>query len=128
MQTGIGNYQPEWIGKSEIDVFIPSLSIGIEYDGRVWHKNIEKDRSKNEIFQSHGIRLIRLREPGIESINEDCILLTSLKTDALSAGINSVLKQLGVETADVIVDRDIDDVYALMDYHGGDSYSDVCYF
>ena len=100
LQTGIGNYQPEWIEKSEIDVFIPSLSIGIEYDGRVWHKNIEKD----------------------------CILLTSLKTDALSAGINSVLKQLGVETADVNVDRDIDDVYALMDYHVGDSYSDECYF
>lgn len=32
----------------EIDLFIPSLNIGIEYDGEYWHKNkVEKDTKKN---------------------------------------------------------------------------------
>ena len=112
----IGNYQPEWIGKSEIDIFIPSLMVGLEYDGRVWHKKVEKDKEKTELCKIHGIRLIRLREPGLESFDDGCIPLASLKKDDLSKGINAALLMLGIENADIDVVRDIDEVYRLMDY------------
>ena len=112
----IGNFHPEWIGKSEIDIFIPSIMTAIEYDGRNWHKSVEKDKNKNNICSAHGIRLIRLREPGIECFNNDCISLVSLKADDLSKGIVSVLHFLNIKDPDVNVSRDIDEIYKMMDY------------
>jgi hypothetical protein len=32
-----------WSGKMEADIYIPSLSVAIEYDGYKWHQNSEKD-------------------------------------------------------------------------------------
>jgi hypothetical protein len=51
-------------GKSiEIDIFIPYLNIGIEYDGYFYHKNrIKQDEQKNHLLQTRGIKLIRIRE------------------------------------------------------------------
>ena len=37
------NYKTPWLGKSEIDIFMPSLNLAIEYDGERWHQNIKKD-------------------------------------------------------------------------------------
>ena len=48
----------------EIDVYIPSLKIGIEYDGKRWHKNKLKDEKKNAICKEKGITLYRIREKG----------------------------------------------------------------
>ena len=37
----------------EIDIFLPNLNIGIEYDGNYWHKDKEDiDLEKNEFFLS----------------------------------------------------------------------------
>lgn len=50
------------IFKTECDVFIPSLRVAIELDGKRWHDgSLEKDRSKNAIIESHKITLIRMR-------------------------------------------------------------------
>ncbi len=47
----------------EIDVFIPSLNIAIEYDGYFYHKNrIKQDERKNQVLHKRGIKLIRIRE------------------------------------------------------------------
>lgn len=46
----------------EIDVYIPSLKLGIEYDGYPWHNDTEKDISKNNSCSNNGITLIRIRE------------------------------------------------------------------
>lgn len=37
----IYQYQAEWLGKQSLDIFIPSLSIGIEYQGRQHYEPIE---------------------------------------------------------------------------------------
>ena len=50
-------------GQSELDVFIPSLKIGIEYDGRNWHKgNGKKEEEKYVICKENKIFLIRVVE------------------------------------------------------------------
>lgn len=50
-------------GKFELDVFIPSKKIGIEYDGARWHgSSYEKDARKYELCKSEGIFLIRVSE------------------------------------------------------------------
>lgn len=48
----------------ELDIFIPSRRLAIEYDGVFWHKesNIDRDRQKYGICKENGIYLIRIRE------------------------------------------------------------------
>lgn len=49
--------------KTEIDIFIPSLNIGIEYDGVYWHKSkADREAKKYHTCQEHGITLYRMRE------------------------------------------------------------------
>ena len=56
------NYHIEWLGKSELDIYVPSLKLAVEYDGARWHKNISADIKKDDLCQTHGITLIRVRE------------------------------------------------------------------
>ena len=56
-------YRPDFLNGKEIDIFIPNLQIGIEYDGYRWHKDADKDILKNNICKQHNITLIRVREP-----------------------------------------------------------------
>ena len=49
----------------EVDIFIPSWNIGIEYDGLYFHgseKSMASERKKNEILSTSGIQLIRIKE------------------------------------------------------------------
>ena len=58
----------------EIDIFIPEINIGIEYDGFFWHKGKESfDKKKSKIINEKGITLIRLREEGLSVVNENFI-------------------------------------------------------
>ena len=52
-------------GKTEIDVYLPDLKIGIEYDGLRFHKGEkaqEKENRKNEKLKKLGVYLIRIKE------------------------------------------------------------------
>lgn len=50
----------------EIDIFIPSLNIGIEYNGLYWHSELQKDKNyhknKTDHFANKGIRIIHVFE------------------------------------------------------------------
>lgn len=50
--------------RKEIDVYIPSLSIGFEYDGMRYHSDETefKEREKDIFFSKQGIKLFHLRE------------------------------------------------------------------
>ena len=62
------NYSPDGFDKKEIDIFIPSLSIGIEYDGERYHRNTDKDLEKNHLCSANGITLYRVREEGLPDV------------------------------------------------------------
>lgn len=69
--------------KYEIDIYIPSLNVGIEYDGVNWHgeNKIELDERKNKVLSKAGIKLIRMREEGcpiIEAYNSKVIIVKNL--------------------------------------------------
>lgn len=51
----------------ELDIYIPSLKLGIEYDGEAWHRDdkIEREIKKCNICHEHGIKLIRLKENSV---------------------------------------------------------------
>jgi hypothetical protein len=58
----VNSYKTSWLGRMEIDVFIPEINAGIELDGGKWHRNISRDIKKTAILREHGITLFRLRD------------------------------------------------------------------
>lgn len=73
------SYRPDWLKLStgnngELDIWIPELKIGIEYDGRIHgvDNGIQKDIEKNSIIENSSeiIRLYRIRENNLEYMAE----------------------------------------------------------
>ena len=49
----------------ELDIYLPDLKVGIEYDGDYWHslpEMIERDKKKDNICKEKNIKLIRIKE------------------------------------------------------------------
>lgn len=46
----------------ELDVYIPSQRIAVEFDGGKWHNSIKKDELKNKLCEEKGITLVRIRD------------------------------------------------------------------
>lgn len=48
----------------ELDIYIPSIKTGIEYDGIFWHKKemLAREKKKYNLCKENGIRLFRIRE------------------------------------------------------------------
>lgn len=84
----------------EMDVYIPSLKIGIEADGYKWHTNKEdKDVAKNEFFSEHGINIIRLREQPLMPLSIYDVTFKrhlSHKQDIVAAVIENIGRVSGV--------------------------------
>lgn len=76
----------------ELDVFIPSLNVGVEYDGVYWHKNKEKtDLRKNAHCKEHGLNLIRIREKGLKKLNHDDMVLDKVCTHPTFELISNII-------------------------------------
>lgn len=60
----INRYTATFLGRMELDIYIPSIKYAIEYDGEAWHKKdkIKREQLKYKRCQENGIKLIRLRE------------------------------------------------------------------
>lgn len=95
------SYKPKWLRKKgrEIDVYIPELKLGIEYDGVYFHSkkiNIKRDSDKNKICSENGIDLIRIREKGCPELEKDNVYI--IKTGNVLKGnyeyMNDVLKEI----------------------------------
>ena len=65
----INGYTEIFKNGMEIDIFIPSIKVGIEYDGKAWHtkKTIEKEKKKYQICRESDIYLIRI----VENLEQD---------------------------------------------------------
>lgn len=78
----INGYRGIFKNSMEIDVYIPSIKVGIEYDGMAWHStktNIERDIRKYNICKNNGIYLIRVREKKYVEDIKACDYLLVLK-------------------------------------------------
>ena len=110
----IENYK---IGKKEVDIFIPSKKIGIEYDGQYYHKSINKDLDKNRLCEKEKIKLIRIREPELPLLNSTSIdfRINELTSDHsyMNEVIEQLLKYLNIKSIDVNVMRDFNEIYSL---------------
>lgn len=60
----------------EIDIYLPEFSIGIEHDGRAWHKGKDaetREQRKDIDCAKNGLRLIRIKESNKNEIDKDTI-------------------------------------------------------
>ncbi len=58
------------IDGKEIDIFLPDINLGIEYDGQYFHqKRVYEDLQKNKYLKEIGIHLIRLREKPLQPLD-----------------------------------------------------------
>ena len=106
-------------GTLEIDIFIPCLSLAIEYDGSYWHKyKGEKDTWKNNILKQNHIHLIRVRETGLTDLIDNYGDLIYRKTSNSEGGlhiyevvtrifslINSYINNTGLNFIDEILQK-----------------------
>lgn len=117
----IENYKPQWLQGKELDIFIPSLCFGIEYDGANWHHNTNSDIEKNKICKQKGVDLLRIREKGAPEINyQNTFFVTPEKDEELMSAIEFVFgylkRKYGISTEytiDLLNDRV--SIYELME-------------
>lgn len=113
------NYRPKWLGRKEIDIFIPSLEIGIEYDGQSFHEDTERDIEKDLICEENGITLIRIREYNLPELKTSlCYRVSEERNKGIPANlpelIVSILKALKIEDPDVDFIRDYSSILELV--------------
>lgn len=105
----VENYKADFLGASEIDIFMPQRKIGIEYDGVFWHKKPERDIKKDAICTNNGIELYRIRELGCPIIESTsiCIIRENESNLSLNYAIKELLERIfDKKHFDVDVDRD----------------------
>lgn len=78
----------------ELDLYIEKLNLGIEYDGRAWHKNVERDVKKDLFCKENNITLIRVREEGLPEIDSNAIIIKAKKLDSEMKYMQTVIEQL----------------------------------
>ena len=103
----------------EIDIYIPSLKVGIEYDGMFFHsskRSQEKEIKKNTFCQDNCIRLIRVKESDFEKIEDDLIYTIPTKGYSnLYHVIRAIFTKIGI-TAQLDFNIERDRFYILEQY------------
>lgn len=118
----INSYKDESIGNREIDIYIPSIKLGIEYDGGFWHTNNDRDLEKTKILKENDIDLIRVRESKAIPIDDGSVqIITKESSDDLSE-LEPAIRQLfeviskkgSIDLSpDIDIKRDYQDILSL---------------
>jgi very-short-patch-repair endonuclease len=92
-----GNDYVEWrkrfSARIEVDIFIPSLNIGIEYDGSYWHKERKTfDKKKNEFFNDLQIKVFRYRSYPLELLTNNDIRVSN--EELTKEDINKLVRKI----------------------------------
>ncbi len=85
------------IHKYEVDIYIPSIKVAIEYDGEYYHKSKEKiikDYKKNKFVHKEGINLIRIRENGCFPMSEETCSIFIYKYSYDNIELTKVIEKL----------------------------------
>lgn len=99
----------------ELDIYVPTLSLGIEYDGNRWHSNEKsksREKTKYSICKEKGITLLRIREKnkhGREAESDDCDVQINVNINIKPKDLNllmSLLSSYLPDIHDIDVERD----------------------
>lgn len=107
------NYRNPSLSRHELDIYIPSLNVGIEYDGSKWHQNINNDLIKDSLCDKMHIKLIRVREYGCPEYTSNSYktYIHGKNMDELQNAVQQVLSILNSKSnIDVNLERDSSDI------------------
>jgi len=109
-KNAINNYRDN----IEIDIFLPTLNFGIEYDGYWWHKDTrKKDIKKNNFFKEKGIEILRVREKPLKMINRNLDVLVPRNRELSKTNLYKILRKILMNAA-----ISVDDSLKIADYMG----------
>lgn len=113
------NYKPNGFGKRDLDIFIPELNIGIEYDGGYYHTNAKSDIDKDKLCENNGIKLYRIRDTRCCKLNSTSICFYRKdKTNAdLEHILTEILKDLHIKNPIINILNDLENIYSVIDYY-----------
>ena len=96
----------------EIDVFIPSIDIGIEYDGSYYHKDtLEKDNIKDAMAKEKGVTLYRFRPESLpDTVSSKRITIEENNQGAID-GLREFFSAINIQAPSMDFDRDCNDIY-----------------
>lgn len=80
----VREYSPEWLGKQRIDIFVPSLKVGIEYNGKQHYEAVDfyagedalkktKSRDRRKIKKCEKNEVTLIQWPYSDEITEDAV-------------------------------------------------------
>ena len=94
----INGFKELFDDQMELDIYIPSLKIAVEYDGKAWHKGVhnhDKEMAKYQKCKKAGITLIRVKEKIVIGDDRTCdVLLASQYDYNHYTTLHSVLSEL----------------------------------
>ena len=107
------NGNRELISPYELDVYIPSERVAIEYDGEKWHKNKKKDVIKSQLCEDKNITLYRIRESKcpLFTNNDNVYECSSTDNNAFGKVVSAILEKMGITAPDVQIYRDRELIY-----------------
>ncbi len=113
------SYTPDCLKGKEIDIYIPSKKIGIEYDGKNWHNDPNRDMEKNKLCKKNNIMLYRIRESGCPKLDGYSIDIYYDSNNSY-INLNEPIKKLIIDIyntkIDVDIERDKIKIYELLIY------------
>lgn len=110
-------------GRKELDIYIPKLKVGIEYDGYRWHRSDDKqitDIEKQSFWNKLGVKIIRIKEQSRRNTQlkdgdwlklEDEYYLNDEDYVALSEVIKDLIKELYNKTVAINIDENRNKIY-----------------
>lgn len=99
----------------EIDIWLPHLRVGVEYNGSYYHRNkTKKDVAKVSFFAEKGIRIITLKDAGRNNINGDVIEHVYGKKDwsSLNWAITELFALIDIPSPEINVALDAPEIHA----------------
>lgn len=100
----------------EIDVYLPDYNIGIEYDGKFYHKGEkaqQKEIEKDKFLESKGIKVIRIKErDNHHNLFENNVIFVENDSELeLESVINYLFEYLLIPKPDIDLARDKTAIY-----------------
>lgn len=103
----------------ELDVFIPNIRTGIEYDGMMYHTNNteQKEKKKDTYFKNLGIRVIHVKEYKDEAKKAKKADVVWIKVDSSYSNLNETIYRILLLISDrmdvdVNINRDSNEIYS----------------
>ncbi|MBR3173717.1 MAG: hypothetical protein IKF24_04240 [Eubacterium sp.] len=118
--NAVSRYTELFTNRMEIDIFIPELTVGIEYDGSQWHSTpdqIRREKNKYSICQNNGVKLIRVKEKTRTEHEDYCDYTIYINPDPSNEELTNAICSLAtIVPLDLIIDveRDKDEIELLV--------------